>query len=66
MASHASRISKLEDDLIELSLQFEKSKKEGAVDYDSLCSKKEYLSVLDIISGINSKNEEQDTRLDKD
>jgi hypothetical protein len=66
MSSHASRISKLEDDLIELGIQFEKTKKEGAVDYDSLCSKKEYLSVIELIKEINVKDNEQDTRLDTD
>ena len=66
MGSHASRISKLEDDLIELGIQFEKSKTEGQVDYDALCSKKEYLDVLDLIKEINSKDVEQDNRLDSD
>lgn len=66
MSTHKSRIAKLEDDLIELGIQFEKSKTEGQVDYDALCSKKEYLDVLEIIKGLNIKNSEQDTRLDTD
>ena len=40
------------DDLIE------KSKTEGQVDYDALCSKKEYLDVLELIKVINTKNTE--------
>ena len=58
MGTHKSRISKLEDDLIELGILFEKSKTEGQVDYDALCSKKEYLDVLELIKGINTKNSE--------
>ena len=66
MSGHKARLSKIEDDFIELGIQFEKSKTEGKIDYDALCSKKEYLEVLEVIKGISSKNSEQDTRLDSD
>ena len=39
MGSHSARISKLEDDFIQMGLRMEKEKKESAVDYDKLCSK---------------------------
>ena len=66
MASHTDRIAKLEEDLIDLENEMKKARQEGAIDYDALCSKKEYLEVMDLISSINSKDKEQDLRLDSD
>jgi len=58
MASHTDRIAKLEEDLIDLENEMKKARQEGAIDYDSLCSKKEYLEVMDIIKSINSKDQQ--------
>ena len=53
MASHGDRIAKLEEDLIDLENEMKKARQEGAVDYDALCSKKEYLEVIDLINNIH-------------
>ena len=49
MASHTDRIAKLEEDLIDLENEMKKARQEGAIDYDALCSKKEYLEVMEMI-----------------
>ena len=58
MASHSDRIAKLEEDLIDLENEMKKARQEGAIDYDALCSKKEYLAVMDLIGSIHDKDSE--------
>jgi len=57
LASHEDRITKLEDDMTELREELALSRDAGKVDYDKLCSKDEYLELLDQIKDIQHHDE---------
>ena len=52
LSSHEDRITKLEDDMADFSKELTKAKDDGKVDYDRLCSKDEYLSLVALIREI--------------